>query len=163
VGGWIKESFSFYELQRIMFKLINSVEVFAGFSQAELVELLSNAEKCTFQESATILSEGSCGNFMYILVEGEVEIVKKLDNGGTKVLARLAGGDCFGEMALVDSSVRSASVTAIGPCVLIRLSEGGFGQNPAVSAKLYRNIASQLSGRLRNSNAMISLRLKDNS
>lgn len=163
MGGWIKESFSFYELQRIMFKLINSVEVFAGFSQAELVELLSNAEKCTFQEGATILSEGSCGNFMYILVEGEVEIVKKLDNGGAKALARLAGGECFGEMALVDSSVRSASVKAIGPCVLIRLNENGFGLNPAASAKFYRNIASQLSGRLRNSNAMISLRLKDDS
>lgn len=163
MGGWVKESFSFYELQRIIFKLINSVEVFAGFSQAELFELLSNAEKRTFQESATILSEGSSGNFMYILVEGEVVIVKKLDNGGTtRVLAKLAGGDCFGEMALVDSSVRSASVAAIGPCVLIRLNEGGFGHNPAVSAKLYRNIARQLSGRLRHSNAMISLGLKDN-
>lgn len=162
VGGWVKEDFNFYELQRIMFRLIDSVEVFAGFSQAELVELLASAEKCTFQERTTILSEGSSGNFMYILIEGEVEIVKKMDGGGTKVLAKMAGGHCFGEMSLVDSSVRSASVTAISPCVLLRLSEGEFGLNPVVSAKLYRNIARLLSSRLRNSNARVSLGLKDN-
>ena len=150
-------------MQRIMFKLIDSVALFSGLSQAELVDLLTNSDKCTFQENMVILSDGSSGNFMYILVEGEVEIIKKLDNGKTKVLAKLASGDCFGEMALVDSHTRCASVVSTVPCVLIRLSENGFSQNPAISAKLYRNIARQLSSRLRNSNAMISLGLQDHS
>lgn len=159
--GWIKESFDFYGLQRIMFKLIDAVEIFSGFSQAELVELLSGSEKCTFQANETVLTEGSPGNFMYILIEGEVDIAKKLDNDSSKVLARLSAGDCFGEMALVDNNVRSASVVTAAPCVLIRLGESCIGKNPMASTKLYRNIAHVLSMRLRDTNAMISLTLPD--
>lgn len=161
MSGWVKESFSYYDLQRMLGKLIDSVKVFSGFSQAELGDLLSSSEKCTFQAGETILSEGSTGNFMYVLVEGAVKIVKKLERGGTKVLAELSGGECFGEMALVDNSVRSASVVTLTPCVLIRLSDTSLGKNPELRAKLYRNIASLLSSRLRHSNAMISLALLD--
>lgn len=161
MSGWVKESFSYYELQRMMVKLIESVQVFSGFSQAELVELLSSSEKCTFEAGETILSEGSTGNFMYVLVEGSVKILKKLERGGSKALAELSGGECFGEMALVDNSVRSASVITLAPCVLIRVSETSLGKNPELRAKLYRNIASLLSSRLRHSNAMISLGLLD--
>ncbi|MCE5182455.1 MAG: cyclic nucleotide-binding domain-containing protein [Betaproteobacteria bacterium] len=144
-------------MQRIMAKLIDSVALFYGLSQAELGELLANSDKRTFPGNTVILSEGSEGNFMYILVEGEVAIVK----GKSQILAKLASGDCFGEMALVDSLSRCASVVSTVPCVLIRVSENAFSQKPAISAKLYRNIARQLSSRLRDSNAMISLGLKD--
>lgn len=157
MSGWIKEDFNQYEMQRIMTKLIDSVALFYGLSQAELADLLTNSDKCTFPAKTVILSEGSDGNFMYILVEGEVAIVK----GKSQILAKLTSGDCFGEMALVDCHTRCASAVSTVPCVLIRLNENGFSQKPAISAKLYRNIARQLSSRLRDSNAMISLGLKD--
>lgn len=144
-------------MQRILAKLIDSVALFCGLSQAELIDLLTNSDKCIFPANTVILSEGSDGNFMYILVEGEVAIVK----GKTQILAKLTSGDCFGEMALVDNHTRSASVVSTVPCVLIRVSENAFNQKPPISTKLYRNIARQLSSRLRDSNAMISLGLKD--
>ena len=48
MGTWVKEAFTFQDLQRIMSRLIDRVPVFAELSQQELIDLLANAEKCTF-------------------------------------------------------------------------------------------------------------------
>ena len=161
MDDWIRENEGSHELQRIMSKLLVSVGIFKGFLLTEMVELLSGSEKRIFQENETVLSEGDSGSFMYILIQGEVDIVKKPGAGSGKVLARLASGDCFGEMALIDRHVRSASVVAVTPCILIRLNENNIDRNPVLSTKLYRNIARLLSHRLRNTNAMISLGLPE--
>lgn len=155
--GWVKSSLSTFDLERIILRLLNTVEVFSGFSQSELIDLLGNTEKCVFNPGETILTEGSTGNFMYIIIDGEVEIRKKLAVGGEKVLRNLGAGTCFGEMSLVDNEVRSATVRSVAKCVLLRLGEGDFWKTPATSAKLYRNIARLLSRRLRDTNAMIAL------
>ncbi len=158
---WNRDSLSYHDMQRIMLRLVESVEIFSGFTQAELVDLLGNAEKCQFRAGENILSEGSSGHFMYIILDGEVEIRKKLASGGFKPLCHLFAGNCFGEMALVDNDVRSASVKAIEKCLLLRVGEGDFWKNPTMSAKLYRNIARLLSRRLRDTNAMISFAYLD--
>lgn len=157
MAGWVKSSLSTFDLERIILRLLNSVEVFSGFTQSELIDLLSTTEKCIFEPGETILTEGSTGNFMYIIIDGEVEIRKKLAVGGEKVLRKLGAGTCFGEMALVDNDVRSATVRSVAKCILLRLGEGDFWKAPATSAKLYRNIARLLSHRLRDTNAMIAL------
>lgn len=156
MGIWNRDSLSYHDLQRIMTRLVETVEMFSGFTHAELVDLLGNAEKCQFQAGENILSEGSTGHFMYIILDGEVEVRKKLAAGGSKTLCNLNAGSCFGEMALVDNDVRSASVKAVTNCLLLRIGEGDCWKNPQLSAKLYRNIARLLSHRLRDTNAMIS-------
>lgn len=153
---WNRDSLSYHDMQRILLRLVETVEMFSGFTQAELVDLLGNAEKCQFEAADNILSEGSSGHFMYIILEGEVEIRKKLASGGVKALCHLFAGNCFGEMALVDNDVRSASVKAVSNCLLLRIGEGDCWKNPTLSAKLYRNVARLLSRRLRDTNAMIS-------
>ncbi|MBS4097182.1 MAG: cyclic nucleotide-binding domain-containing protein [Sulfuricella sp.] len=153
---WNRDSLSYHDMQRIMQRLVETVEIFSGFTQAELVDLLGCAEKCTFEAGKNILSEGSTGNFMYIIIDGAVEIRKKLAGGGHKTLCQLRAGNCFGEMSLVDNDVRSASVKAVEKCLLLRIGEGDFWKNPTMSAKLYRNISRLLSHRLRDTNAMIS-------
>lgn len=158
---WNRDALSYHDMQRIMTRLVESVEIFSGFTQAELVDLLGNAEKCSFESGESILSEGSTGHFMYIILDGEVEIRKKLASGGNKALCHLYSGTCFGEMALVDNDVRSASVKAIQKCLLLRIGEGDFWKNPLLSAKLYRNIARLLSRRLRDTNAMLSFAFLD--
>lgn len=157
MAGWSKESLSDFDLQRLMTRLLDSVEVFSGFSQSELADILAGAEKCVFQPAQTILTEGSSGHFMYVIIDGEVEISKKLAVGGNKVLARLNAGNCFGEMALIDNNVRSATVKSVSKCIMLRLSDSEFRKNPPAGAKLYRNIARLLARRLRETNAMISL------
>lgn len=161
MAGWSKESLNEYELQRLMTRLLGAVEIFAHFSQSELADILSGAEKCIIEPGQIIISEGSSGHFMYIIIDGDVEITKKLAGGGTKALTKLGAGNCFGEMALIDNSERSATVISVSKCVMLRLSETEFRKNLPAGAKLYRNIARLLSQRLRNTNAMISLGFLD--
>jgi CRP/FNR family cyclic AMP-dependent transcriptional regulator len=146
---WTKENFSFQELQRIMFRLIERVEVFAGMTQQELLQLLEAAEKCTFSAGESILREGSTGSFLYIIIEGRVTVLKSAPSRRGTELAQLEAGDSFGEMSLVDQDVRSASVIALTSCLLLRLSQNACWNHPATSAKIYRNIARVLSRRLR--------------
>lgn len=155
MSAWIKEAFTFPDLQRIMFKLIDRVPVFAGLTQQELIDLLGNAEKCTFAPGDTMLSEGSTTQFMYVITEGSATVAKKGSAGKPGELASLTAGDSFGEMSLVDKGPRSASVTATAECVLIRIPESACWKNPVVSAKIFRNIARILSHRLRDADRTI--------
>lgn len=149
MSHWIKEQFSFSDLQRILFKLIDQVQVFHGMTGEELTHLLEAAEKCTFQADETIVREGSTGAWLYVIIEGNATVTKSAKGMATE-LARLHPGDSFGEMSLIDQELRSASVIAETPCVLLRLSERACWQHPACSAKIYRNMARILSRRLRN-------------
>ncbi len=158
MGSWIKEAFTFQDLQRIMFKLIDRVPVFAELTQQELTDLLASAEKCTFAPGDVILNEGSSGNFMYVITEGAASVTKKDASGHAAELAALGTGDSFGEMSLVDKDLRSASVTATENCVLIRIHESACWKNPVASAKMFRNVSRILSQRLREADRILLLR-----
>jgi CRP-like cAMP-binding protein len=158
MAGWTKESLITFDMQRLLSRLLETVEIFSGFTTSELTDILAGAEKCVFQPEQIIITEGSSGTFMYIIIDGEVEIIKKLAVGGSKLLTNLGAGTCFGEMALIDkSNTRSATVKSVTRCIMLRLGEAEFRKTPSAGAKLYRNIARLLSRRLRDTNAMIAL------
>lgn len=148
MADWLKESFSFHDLQRIMFKLIEGTDVFAQLTAAELLQLLERAEKCTFDAGDSILRESTIGEFLYVLIEGEV-VVRKGNGQQSRELARLHPGSSFGEMSLVDHGARSASVVAVEGCVLLRICEADCWRQPTIAAKLFRNIACVVTQRLR--------------
>ena len=61
----------------------------------------------------TIVSEGIVSNNAYIILEGKVNITKKVDKKSI-LINTLSKGEVFGEMGLISQSVRSASVVAVG-------------------------------------------------
>ena len=67
----------------------------------------------TFQDGQIIFEEGSNGDWIYVVEEGEVEISKKVD-GKRIIIETLKDGDIFGEMAYIDKIPRSATATAKG-------------------------------------------------
>ncbi len=163
MAHWIREQFDFHDLQRIMFRLLDRVPVFRGMSGEELLQLLAAAEKCTFAGGDTILREGSTGAWLYVLIEGQVSVRKSAPGRQAEPaeLASLGPGDSFGEMSLVDQALRSASVVARTPCVLLRLSSQACDRHPTGSAKIYRNIAQILAQRLRDMDDAFVLRRRD--
>jgi CRP-like cAMP-binding protein len=156
--SWIREQFTFQDLQRLLFKLAEHVKAFQGLTPAEISELLSRAEKCSFAENAPIVKEGSVGNHMYIILDGEAVVSKKGRDGEVE-LARLFSADSFGEMTLADNEARSATVTAMSPCILVRLSDQAMNSKPEIGMKVYRNIAKVLSARLRSADEALAWRL----
>ena len=152
-----QEKFGFHDLQRIMSKLIDRVETFNGLTQQELLALLEGAEKCTFDSGTAIVRQGSTGAFLYIIIDGRVSVRRAADAPAIEAppateLATLEAGDSFGEMSLVDRQIRSASIVAVTPCVLLRLTETACWAQPMISAKIFRNIARIVSRRLRDMN-----------
>ena len=156
--NWIREQFTFNDLQRLLFRLAEHVKAFQGLTPAEIAELLGGAEKCSFRPGATIVREGSAGKHMYVILHGDARVMKSGANGDVE-LARLGATDSFGEMSLADNEARSASVVADGECVLVRLSDQVMRSRPDIGVKVYRNIARVLSSRLRAADELLVWRL----
>lgn len=156
--SWVREQFTFQDMQRLLFKLAEHVKAFHGLSPAEIGEVLAHAEKCTFEPDMTIVKEGSIGTHMYIIIEGEASVSKQGRSGAVE-LARLGATDSFGEMALADNETRSATVSALTPCVLVRLNDKIVNSRPEIGVKIYRNISRVLSARLRLADEALAWRL----
>jgi CRP-like cAMP-binding protein len=156
--SWVREQFTFNDLQRLLFKLAEHVKAFQGLSPAEISELLTRAEKCSYGTDAVIVKEGSIGSQMYVILDGEAMVSKKGRDGEVE-LARLYSADSFGEMALADNDTRSATVTALSPCVLVRLTDQAMNGKPEIGMKVYRNISRVLSARLRSADEALAWRL----
>lgn len=157
MSAWQTDA-SFRDQQRLLLKLVERVKVFSGMSAAEVGELLAHAEKNLFDANSLIVAEGNIGNYAYLIMSGEALVTKSGRDGPTE-LARLGPADCFGEMALIDQTTRSASVTALSPCMLVRFSASSIEANPTVAAKVYRNIARILTERLREADEQLAWRL----
>jgi CRP/FNR family transcriptional regulator len=156
--SWLKEDFSFHDTQRLLFKLAERVKAFHGLKPAEIAELLGRAEKCTFAPGMDIVVEGNVGMHMYVILDGEAKVTKTGRDGEVE-LARLGPADSFGEMALTDQETRSATVTALSPCVLVRISDRSIDANPLIGIKVFRNICQVLSTRLRTADELLAWRL----
>ena len=156
--SWVREQFTFHDLQRLLFKLAEKVKAFQGLSPAEIGEVLAHAEKCTFEPGMAIVKEGNVGTHMYIIIDGEASVTKQ-GRGGEVELARLGATDSFGEMGLADNETRSASVIALTPCILVRLNDQIVNSRPEIGVKIYRNISRVLSARLRSADEALAWRL----
>lgn len=75
----------------------------------------------TFDSGEMIFDQGDPGDFMYVIIEGEVEIILR-----GKVINTLTVGDFFGEMALVDNRPRSAAARAVVPTKLAPVNRFSF-------------------------------------
>lgn len=111
-----------------------------------------------------IFSEGEEGDKMFIILDGEVEILKSAHSGGTgKHLVTLGKGEFFGEMALIEDKPRSATALCKKDTKLLVMNEPVFEsvieKNPDFASKMIKNLAV----RLRNANKLIEQTLSGNS
>lgn len=109
-----------------------------------------------FTPGEYIFKEGQKGDVMYILLEGTVELRKKVE-GGEKCLKIVdKRNDFFGEMALVDQSPRSASAVAATETKLVAVDQPTFEKMILTNGKFALKVIKILSARIRNSNVQIS-------
>ncbi len=105
-----------------------------------------------------VLSEGTEGSELYILQKGTVRIIKRtLDQERYTIVTLKADEDAFfGELALLDREVRSASVLAETDCEFLVINREDFNQlgeeDPRLGLPVTRAIAKELSKRLRKAN-----------
>lgn len=101
----------------------------------------------TYHRGEIVFLQGDTGDAMYIIQSGAVEVSQSL-NGQRKVIAILEKGDLFGEMALLQNEVRSATVTAICRTRLITLTKtqlvGRLKRDPDVSLHLLKKLIQRI-------------------
>ena len=103
-----------------------------------------------FPAGAVIITEGQEGNHMYVFMEGEVSITLK-----SKLLATAQPGEIVGEMAMVSSNLRSATVTANTDCVLAEIDQGSFESLLKHVPEFTIHVMNVLASRLQNAFDMI--------
>lgn len=97
----------------------------------------------TFESGTRVFSTGDPGDLMYAVKDGEVELI--VDGSVVEVVG---SGGIFGEMALIEHDVRSATAIAKTPCELVPIDEAKFAflvqQNPFFAMHVFRVLARRL-------------------
>lgn len=112
------------------------------------------SEKKTFQEGENIISHGEMGSEAYLIMEGEVEIYKKI-HGRKTVLAKLGRGDIFGELAALTSEKRSASVSALEETTCMIINEQTIDSQLEKLPPWFSRVLNSLLNRLKKQEEML--------
>jgi CRP-like cAMP-binding protein len=133
-------------------QLLQSMPIFGGITSEVLALVLSLAEEITIPKDAMFFREGDVADSLYVLERGQVAILKDWE-GQRYLLRYLKENDCFGEMAWIDLSPRSASVRALEDCVALKLPYSAFQEvlqrDLEQYAMMQMNMAREVSRRLR--------------
>jgi CRP/FNR family transcriptional regulator, cyclic AMP receptor protein len=124
-------------------EMISKVPLFAGLSKSELGQVASIADEIDLRQDKVLIREGERGREFFALLEGEAEVRRK----GRK-LATMRQGEFFGEIALVSSLLRTATVTATSPVRALVIRDVEFRallqQKPQIALKVLETVASRL-------------------
>ena len=83
---------------------------------------ISQLTRCIrFGQGERIIVEGDEGNTLYQIVSGEVAVIKKMPDGELRELARLRAPAIVGEMSVFNEEPRSATIEALGSCVVLEV------------------------------------------
>jgi len=134
---------------------LTSVPIFANLSGEQLQSLPDKLQPRRYQRGEVIFHEDDPADRMHIIVDGRVKISIASEDGRERDIALFQSGDCFGEMALLDGSNRSATATAMDATETMVLFRQDFldflGENPELAA----DVNTMLVQRLRNVNQML--------
>jgi CRP/FNR family transcriptional regulator len=100
-----------------------------------------------YKDGENIMKQGEKGNCMYVIQEGQVEIIREKDAKEMR-LAIAGEGDFIGEMAIFESETRSATVRALGDVRLITVDKENFirrvNQDPSIAFRLVKTLIQRI-------------------
>lgn len=111
-----------------------------------------------YGDGEAIVSEGEIGDRMFVVQKGSARVTRRIE-GREVELATLKAGDVFGEMAIFEREVRSATVRAAGEVRVLSIDKSGFLRKVHEDPSLAYRVLQQLSKRVRHLNEELA-RLK---
>ncbi len=132
-------------VEKILF--LKSINLFEKLPGAELAHVAQISEEVSFRKGEVLMSEGEMGDALYLIVDGEVEVSLKKNN---KVLALLGKGEPIGEMGILDSAPRSASVVALRDVETLKIEQEAFDELMTDRLEIAQGVIRVLIKRLRN-------------
>jgi CRP-like cAMP-binding protein len=100
-----------------------------------------------YQDTEIIVKQGDLGDCMFVIQEGLVEIVKEMDSAEV-ILAVRSAGDFFGEMAIFEREVRSATVRALGEARVLTIDKKNLlrriHEDPSMAFHLVQSMSARI-------------------
>src|SRR3989442_12389666 len=96
-------------------QMLREIGLFGALSDEVLLHLTHTLKPILLGSGDLVFREGEPAHEMYVLLDGEVEGLKRSRSGRDHRIALLGPNDCFGEMAVVDMQPRPATVRAVAP------------------------------------------------
>ncbi|HKJ27823.1 MAG TPA: SpoIIE family protein phosphatase [Anaerolineales bacterium] len=143
---------------------LKDVSLFSALSQEELMDVGQSLRLKILADGDVLFRENEIGDCFYIVVEGEIEVIKAIDTSEERLLNVLHPGDFMGEMSILSKdNRRSASVRAHGDTHLLEFRRENFEGLVRNQPGTALNIIRELSDRLRTSDeaAISDLRQKN--
>ncbi len=142
---------------------LRRVEIFSGMTDDDTLQLAGLCRVQKMGANQVVFNEGDDGDELIIIMEGcvRVSLITRSAQGAMipSTINMLYGGQSFGEMVLLGGATRSATVTCVDACVFLVIRERDFAslceRNPRIGYKVMRNMASDLSYKLRSSNLLL--------
>lgn len=127
---------------------------FPGIKPNEIEELIANSSVRSYEPGTILCRENAVEDRFYMILEGEAEVSKSINNSEARLLKTLRAGDFFGEMALIHNAPRAATVTVITALTTLELDKASFNRALHNSSSIAMAMVSEISNRLRQNDQM---------
>jgi CRP-like cAMP-binding protein len=136
--------------------LASRVPVFSTLVPADLERIAELAVPRTFEPGQVVFREGDSSDTCYIVRTGHARAVRSHGDGRTITLARFGPGDIFGELAMFEDELRSATVEAVEPTEVVALLGPDMRRLMVEHPGISQRLVIALGRRLRESNERLS-------
>jgi signal transduction histidine kinase len=127
---------------------------FPGIKAEEVQELIINSRIRAYPPGTVVCRENEIEYVFYMILEGDFEVMKVVNNSEVRLLKTLTAGDYFGEMALIHNAPRAATVKTKTNVVVLELDKEGFNRVLKRSPSVAMAMVSEISNRLRQNDQM---------
>jgi hypothetical protein len=132
-------------LERIL--LLREIPIFTDLSPEDLKLVAEIAHEEWYPQNTDIFHQGDEGNMMFVIVEGQLRVLRSM-NGVEQELAQRGPGEFFGEMAIIESAPRSATLCAQTDVRVLAIDgemfKGILRERPDVSFAVLRSLSRRL-------------------
>ena len=135
---------------------LKNIEIFSGLSINELAAVAAVTEEAFFEAGETVFNEGEQGDNLFLVVEGNVAVVKDCNREKEIELDNIGTGDYFGEMALFADDRRSATIRVKSPARFLTLHKHELQEIVREYPQIALHVCRVLSQRIRRLHGKIS-------
>lgn len=131
-------------VEKVLF--LKSIDLFSQIPGEDLTQVAIIATEESRDVAEEVFAEGDAGDALYLVLEGRVRVHRQDDT-----IAELGERECFGEIALLDASPRSATVTTLSEVALLKITREDFEELLQEKHAIAQGVIRVLTRRLRDS------------
>ena len=128
--------------------VLSRVSLFSLMKKKDLKRIGKLSHHHSFKKDEVIIREGTRDGRLFIIISGHVEVIKDLHGPGRQTLRTFGANSYFGEMALIDDYIRTASVVAVEDTEALTLDQWNIREEikkyPSVAIELLQTLGRRI-------------------